>query len=542
MNFYRAKNESILSYMPGSPEKLALKKALADVDREVVEIPCVIGGKEVRTGNIFEVRMPHDHRHVIARVHLAGPQEIASAATAALAAKKEWESLPWQHRARIFLKAAELLSGPWRPILNASTMAGQSKNVFQAEIDSACEFADFLRFNVQFYEDLQNDQPLNADGVLNTLEYRALEGFVLAITPFNFTAIGANLPSAPALIGNTVVWKPTESQSLSAYRTFQLFQAAGLPDGVINFIPAHGPTVSDVLLKHPELAGIHFTGSTQVFDTLIQRVGENTPYYKTYPKIVGETGGKDFILCHPSADLDVSITALVRGAFEYQGQKCSAASRAYIPESLWRRMKDPLIETTRAIKMGDVRDFSVFMGAVIDERSFTRLDRVLSEAKNDAKNDARIQVLQGAKTDKTQGWFVEPTLLKTNDPKSPTMVTELFGPVLTLYVYPDAQYAETLNLVDQTSSYSLTGAILSQDRAAIHQAMSALRHAAGNIYINDKCTGAVVGQQPFGGARRSGTNDKAGSMMNLLRWVSPRTVKETLNPPKSPWYPYMMEP
>jgi 1-pyrroline-5-carboxylate dehydrogenase len=530
-------NEPILGYLPGSKERAELKSALSAVEGEQVEIPCIIGGREVRTGNIFEVRMPHDHRHVIARVHLAGPAEVRQAIESALSAKRAWEELPWFERAKIFLKAADLLAGPWRARINAATMHGQSKNVYQAEIDSACELADFLRFNASFYERLIQDQPFSPAGLHNSVDYRALEGFVFAVTPFNFTAIAGNLPAAPAMIGNTVVWKPSEQQCLSAYRTYQLFEAAGLPPGVINFIPAQGPVAGGVALSHPALAGVHFTGSSATFNHICKTVGQGIDQFHSYPRIVGETGGKDFVFAHPSADLEVLNVALIRGAFEYQGQKCSAASRAYIPASLWPSLKERLVSETQALKQGDVRDFRNMVNAVIDERSFKKISGYLDFV----KSQSSYTVLAGCEADPETGWFVKPTLLQTTDPKARTMSEEIFGPVLTLYVYEDAKMRETLKLLDETSPYALTGAIISQDRMALQTLMSELRHSAGNLYVNDKPTGAVVGQQPFGGARRSGTNDKAGSAMNLLRWMSARTIKENFVPPRQVLYPYMNE-
>ena len=530
-------NEPIYGYLKGSKEKLSLKEALAKIESEVVEVPCVIGGKEIRTGNIFEVRMPHDHQKVIARVHLAGAAEIALAIDAALKAKKEWESLAWQERAKIFLKAADLLAGPWRARLNAATMHGQSKNAFQAEVDSACELIDFLRFNAHFYQNILNEQPLSSSNLHNSVDYRALEGFVFAVTPFNFTAIAGNLPAAPAMLGNTVVWKPSEQQCFSAYETMKLFMEAGLPPGVINFVPAVGAVAGEVVLKHPELAGVHFTGSSGTFNHIYKTVSSNIETYKSFPRLVGETGGKDFVFAHPSADLDVLNTALIRGAFEYQGQKCSAASRAYIPASLWSKLKDKLVADTESLRMGNVRDFRTMVGAVIDDRSFTKIKGYLDWA----KSDANIKILSGGEADKSVGYFIKPTLLLASDPKARTMSEEIFGPVLTLYVYEDAKLLDTLKLCNETSPYALTGAIIAQDRMAISGMMNELRHAAGNLYLNDKPTGAVVGQQPFGGARRSGTNDKAGSSLNLVRWMSPRTIKENFVPPKSILYPYMDE-
>ena len=530
-------NEPIYGYNKGSKEKQQLKDALEKVASEVVEVPCIIGGKEIKTGNIFEVRMPHDHQHVIARVHLAGKEELKMAIDASLKAKQEWESLAWSERAKIFLKAADLLAGPWRYILNAATMHGQSKNAFQAEVDSACEMIDFFRFNASFYEKILADQPLSVSGIHNSVDYRPLEGFIFAVTPFNFTAIAGNLPSAPAMVGNTVVWKPSEQQCLAAYYTMKLFMEAGLPAGVINFVPALGPVAGEVCLSHPELAGVHFTGSSATFNHIQKTIGANIENYKTYPRIVGETGGKDFVFAHPSADLDVLNVALIRGAFEYQGQKCSAASRAYIPASLWSKLQPKLVADVEALKMGSVADFRNLVTAVIDERAFNKIKGYIDRAKADSK----VKILAGGESDSSKGWFIKPTLIQTTDPKSQTMCEEIFGPVLTVYVYEDSKFTETLKLCSETSPYALTGAIISQDRLAMNQAMDLLRHSAGNLYLNDKPTGAVVGQQPFGGARRSGTNDKAGSALNILRWMSMRTIKENFVPPKTVLYPYMDE-
>ena len=530
-------NEPIYGYLKGSKERAELKAALSAVESEVVEIPCVIGGQEIRTGKIFEVRMPHDHQKVIARVHLAGKAEIAQAIETSLKAKKEWESLPWYERAKIFLKAADLLAGPWRARLNAATMHGQSKNAYQAEIDAACELADFLRFNASFYERLLQDQPFSPATLHNSVDYRPLEGFVLAITPFNFTAIAGNLPAAPAMVGNTVVWKPSEQQSLAAYRTYQLFVEAGLPAGVINFVPALGSVAGEVALHHPALAGVHFTGSSATFNHIYQTIGSQVEKYHTYPRIVGETGGKDFVFAHPSADLDVLNVALVRGAFEYQGQKCSAASRAYVPASIWKKLEEKITAEVRGLKQGDVRDFRNMVNAVIDGRSCSKIQTYLDHA----KSDSNYRVLAGGEADTKVGYFVKPTLYQVMDPKARTMCEEIFGPVLSLYVYDDSKFLETLKLANETSPYALTGAVISQDRFAIQIMLDELRHSAGNVYVNDKPTGAVVGQQPFGGARRSGTNDKAGSAMNLLRWMSARTIKENFVPPKQVLYPYMDE-
>jgi 1-pyrroline-5-carboxylate dehydrogenase len=530
-------NEPIYGYLKGSKDKQLLKEALKKAESEIVEVPCIIGGKEIKTGNIFEVRMPHDHQHVIARVHLAGKEEVKLAVEASLKAKKEWEALDWSERAKIFMKAADLLAGPWRYVINAATMLGQSKNAFQAEVDSACEMIDFFRFNAQFYEKILADQPLSVSGIHNSVDYRPLEGFIFAVTPFNFTAIAGNLPAAPAMVGNTVVWKPSEQQCLAAYRTMQLFIEAGLPAGVINFVPALGPVAGEVCLTHPDLAGVHFTGSSATFNHIQKTIGTNIETYKSYPRVVGETGGKDFVFSHPSADLEVLNVALIRGAFEYQGQKCSAASRAYIPASLWSQLEPKLKADVAALKMGDVRDFRNLITAVIDERSFNKIKGYIE----DAKKDPKVKIIAGGECDSSKGYFIRPTIIQTTDPKSRTMQEEIFGPVLTIYVYEDSKLLETLKLCNETSPYALTGAIISQDRNALHLMMNELRHAAGNFYINDKPTGAVVGQQPFGGARRSGTNDKAGSSLNITRWMSMRTIKENFVPPKSILYPYMDE-
>jgi 1-pyrroline-5-carboxylate dehydrogenase len=528
-------NEPVRPYAPGDSTRVSLQNKLSQMAAEKIEIPCMIGGKEIRTGNKAVIRMPHAHREVLAEVHMAGPSEIRQAAEAALKAKAAWESLDWKDRTKIFLKAAELLAGPYRDVLNAATMLGQSKNVFQAEIDSACELIDFLRFNAFYYQELQKEQPISIDGISNQLEYRPLEGFVVAITPFNFTAIAGNLPSAPAMLGNTVVWKPSDTQLLAAYYTMKLFEEAGLPPGVINFVPADGPLFGETILKHPELAGIHFTGSTGTFQHIWQTIGANIGHYRTFPRLVGETGGKDFVFAHPSADWEATATALVRGAFEYQGQKCSAASRAYLPKSLYGRIQEKMIADLKTVSMGDVRDFKNFVNAVIDERSFKKISGYLDFAKS--ASDARVIAGGNAKMD--VGYFVEPTLIETSSPRFKTMAEEIFGPVLTMYVYDDAKVEETLKLCDETSPYALTGAIFAQDRSAVEKMSATLRHAAGNFYINDKPTGAVVGQQPFGGGRKSGTNDKAGSHLNLLRWLSPRTIKETFTPAKDYRYPFL---
>jgi 1-pyrroline-5-carboxylate dehydrogenase len=529
-------NEPVLNYGPRSLERAALNAALAEARAEQLDIPMYIGGKEVRSGNTAEVRPPHDHKHLLATYHIGDKQHVTDAINAALAAKADWENLAWEQRAAIFLKAAELLAGPYRAKVNAATMLGQSKNAYQAEIDSACELIDFLRFNVQYMTQIYQQQPpVSGKGVWNRVEQRPLEGFVFALTPFNFTAIAGNLPSSAAMMGNVVVWKPANTQVYAANVLMQVFKEAGLPDGVINLIYVDGPLAGEVIFSHPDFAGIHFTGSTGVFQNIWKTIGNNIHLYKTYPRIVGETGGKDFVLAHPSADADVVNVALVRGAFEYQGQKCSAASRAYVPASLWPAVKERMQRDLASLKMGPVEDFENFINAVIDEKSFDKLAKFI----DDAKADETVEVVAGGIHDKTQGYFIEPTVLRVNDPYYVTMCEELFGPVLTVYVYQDDQFNEIMDIIDKTSIYALTGSILSQDRYAIAEATHRLRNAAGNFYINDKPTGAVVGQQPFGGARGSGTNDKAGSMINLLRWVSPRTIKETFDPPKDYRYPFL---
>lgn len=531
------RNEPVLSYAPGTPERALLKSALTKMAGEQVEIPVIVGGKEVRSDNTIDVVMPHDHGHVLARLHQADAGTIAGAVKSAVEAQREWAATRFEDRAAVFLKAADLLAGPWRQVINAATMLGQSKTAFQAEIDSACELIDFLRFNVHFAERVYREQPESSPGVWNRMEHRPLEGFVYAITPFNFTAIGGNLPTAPVLMGNVALWKPAHTAALSNYLFLRLLMEAGLPPGVINFIPGESHLVSDTLLADRHLAGIHFTGSTAVFQSLWLTVAKNLPRYVSYPRVVGETGGKDFVLAHPSADVDALAVALVRGAYEYQGQKCSAASRTYVPASLWPRVKERMLAMIADIRMGDVIDFRNFMGAVIDRRAFDRLKGYLDRA----KQDPGVSILAGGGCDAATGYFVQPTLVQVQDPNYRMMCEEMFGPVLTAYVYPDAKWGETLDLVDRTSPYALTGAVFAQDRAALVEADRALRNAAGNFYINDKPTGAVVGQQPFGGARASGTNDKAGSVLNLVRWVSPRTIKETFNPPRDYRYPFMGE-
>ncbi|MBW4888845.1 L-glutamate gamma-semialdehyde dehydrogenase [Mucilaginibacter sp. HMF5004] len=529
-------NEPVLNYGPRSAERAALKAALAEGRSKVIDIPMYIGSKEVRTGKTGEVRPPHDHQHLLATYHEGDASHVHAAIDAALAAKADWENLPWEQRAAIFLKAAELLSGPYRYKMNAATMLGQSKNAYQAEIDAACEFIDFLRFNVSYLQEIYAQQPpVSPKGVWNRVEQRPLEGFVFAITPFNFTAIAGNLPASAAMMGNVVVWKPAPTQLYAANVIMQLFKEAGLPDGVINMITVDGPMAGDIIFSHPDFAGIHFTGSTAVFQNIWKTIGTNIHKFKTYPRIVGETGGKDFVLAHPSANVDVVTTALVRGAFEYQGQKCSAASRAYLPKSLWPAIKEKFTRDLATLKMGPTEDFENFINAVIDERSFDKLAKYI----DNAKKDKDAEIIAGGNYDKSKGWFIEPTVIVVKDPYYVTMCEELFGPVLTVYIYDDKDFDEVLSIIDKTSIYALTGCIISQDRYAIAKATYALRNAAGNFYVNDKPTGAVVGQQPFGGARGSGTNDKAGSMINLLRWVSPRTIKEAFDPPKSYWYPFL---
>ncbi len=534
-NIPAPRNEPVNSYAPGTAPRQALKDALSGLGGEQPEIPVVAGGEERRTGKLNDVVSPHRHRQVLARVHQADTAAIDAAIAAAVEAQHDWARWPFEDRAAVFLKAADLLAGSWRARINAATMLGQSKTAFQAEIDSACELIDFLRFNVHFAERIYREQPESSPGMWNRLDHRPLEGFVYAITPFNFTAIGGNLPTAPALMGNTVVWKPAASATLSNWHVFELLREAGLPDGVINFLPGPAAAISDAVLASEHLAGIHFTGSTPVFQSLWQTVGSNLAKYRGYPRLVGETGGKDFVLAHPSADADALAVALVRGAFEYQGQKCSAASRAYIPKSLWPRVRDGVTGMMKTIRMGDVADFRNFMGAVIDQKAYAKITGYLTAA----KQDAGVTVVAGGGAKDEEGWFIEPTLVQAQDPGYRLMCEEIFGPVLTVHVYPDGKWTETLGLVDSTSPYALTGAVFAQDRAAVAEASAALRNAAGNFYVNDKPTGAVVGQQPFGGARASGTNDKAGSILNLLRWVSPRSIKETFDPPKDYRYPFM---
>ena len=536
-NIPRPHNEPVLSYAPGTAERAALKGALTAVGSERPEIPAVVGGKEIRSGVTQDVVSPHCHARVLATLHQADGATIDAAVRSAVEAQRDWGHWRFEDRAAVFLRAADMLATTARQRLNAATMLGQSKTAFQAEIDSACELIDFLRFNVHFAERIYQEQPESAPGAWNRMDHRPLEGFVYAITPFNFTAIGGNLPTAPALMGNTVVWKPAHTAALSNWHIYQLLEEAGLPPGVINFLPGDAIEVSRRLLASPDFAGIHFTGSTTVFRSLWKTIGDNLDRYRTYPRIVGETGGKDFIVAHASADAEALAVAMVRGAYEYQGQKCSAASRAYVPDSLWPAVRDRVVAMIEDIRMGDVADFRNFMGAVIDRRAFARIREHIEAA----RSAPGVRVVAGGGTDDSVGYFVQPTLLQADDPGYRTMCEEIFGPVLSVHVYPAGKWSETLALVDRTSPYALTGAVFSRDRAALREADRTLRQAAGNFYVNDKPTGAVVGQQPFGGARASGTNDKAGSVLNLLRWVSPRSVKETLVPPKDYRYPFMAE-
>ena len=526
-------NEPIRAYAPGSPERVALKARLKSMAAERVDIPIVVGGKEIRTGDTVKVVMPHDHKHVLGMMHKARKTDIDAAITASRKAWKEWSSWAWEDRAAVLVKAAELLTTSHRDTVLASTMLGQSKTVHQAEIDAACEMIDFFRFNVAFAEELYREQPLADHTMWNASDYRPLEGFVFAVTPFNFTAIGGNLSSSPALMGNTVLWKPATTAVLSSWYTYKLFEEAGMPPGVINFLPADAGMISETVLNHPELGGVHFTGSTAVFQSMWKTIGANIERYRSYPRIVGETGGKDFIVAHASADVAALAVAILRGAFEFQGQKCSAASRAYIPKSIAPRLKDMLIAMMNEISVGDTRDFRNFMGAVIDKKSYDRIVGYIADAKRNAK------ILQGGGASDKRGYFIEPTLVETKDPGYRLLCEEIFGPVMTMHVYDDAKWSQILGIVDRTSPYALTGAVFAQDRAAVREAAMRLRHSAGNFYINDKPTGAVVGQQPFGGARASGTNDKAGSKLNLVRWVSARTVKENVAPPRSWTYPFL---
>jgi 1-pyrroline-5-carboxylate dehydrogenase len=530
----RAVNEPVLGYAPGSPERAVLKQRLAEMAGERIQVPLVIGGERVESGTTFEAVMPHDHDHVLADVAKGDASHVERAIVAAREAHPAWSSTPWHERVAVFLRAAELLAGPWRSTLTAATMLNQSKTAHQAEIDAACETIDFLRFNCEYLVRIYEEQPISSPGVWNRLEYRPLEGFVFAISPFNFTAIGANLTTSPALMGNTVVWKPASTQALSAWYTLRLLEEAGLPPGVINLVFGPGAELGETALESPELAGVHFTGSTGVFHSIWKTIGGGIDRYRNYPRIVGETGGKDFILAHPSADAEAVATAIVRGSFEYQGQKCSASSRLYIPSNLWGEVSEQLERDVSSIAMGDPRDFTNFMGAVIDGSAYKTQADAIAEAR-----DSGAEIVAGGETDDSEGWFVRPTVIKTEDPGFRLMRDELFGPVVTAYVYDEKKWDDTLDLVDETGTYALTGAIFANDRTAIGQAHDALRYAAGNFYVNDKPTGAVVGQQPFGGARASGTNDKAGSMWNLIRWVSPRTVKETLVPATDYRYPFL---
>jgi 1-pyrroline-5-carboxylate dehydrogenase len=528
-------NEPVRAYGPGSPEKAELKARLKAMAGERIEIPVVIGGKDVKTGQTEQAVMPHDHRHVLALWHKASREHVLAAVSAAQEAHREWSAWPWEDRAAVFLKAAELLATTWRATANAATMLGQSKTVFQAEIDSACELIDFWRFNPHYAQQLYAEQPLSSSAMWNQLDYRPLEGFVYAVTPFNFTSIGGNLPTAPALMGNTVLWKPASAAIPSAYTILRLLEEAGLPPGVINFVPGNAREISDALLSHRDLAGVHFTGSTEVFNSMWKTIGESMSRYRSYPRIVGETGGKDFIVAHASADPAALAVAIVRGGYEYQGQKCSAVSRVYVPRSLWKDVRDRVVAMLKDIRMGDVADFRNFMGAVIDKNAFQKISAYIEDARKNAT------IVAGGGTNGETGWFVEPTLVETADPGYRLLCEEIFGPVVTAHPYDDAKWAETLETVDRTSPYALTGAVFAQDRGAIHEASAALRNAAGNFYVNDKPTGAVVGQQPFGGARGSGTNDKAGSKLNLVRWVSARAIKETFSPPRDYRYPFMAE-
>jgi 1-pyrroline-5-carboxylate dehydrogenase len=529
-------NEPVKSYAPGSPERAELQVRLAEMKSQQIELPLVIGGEEARTGETFDAVMPHDRDHVLATVHKGGAADVDRAIKAAADAWEDWHRTPWEERAAVFLRAAELLSGPWRATLNAATMLGQSKTAHQAEIDAVCELSDFWRFNVEYMLRIYAEQPLSGPGTWNRMEYRPLEGFVFAVTPFNFTAIGGNLPTSAALMGNTVVWKPASTAAYSAHFLMKLYEEAGLPPGVINLLYGSGAEIGDPALASPDLAGVHFTGSTPVFQSMWRTIGNNIARYRNYPRIVGETGGKDFIVAHPSANADAVATAILRGSFEYQGQKCSAASRVFAPSNLWPEIKERLVDEVKSIRMGDVADFGNFMGAVIDAGAF----RTQKEAIDEARQSTSAEVLVGGGYDDSEGFFVEPTVIETDDPDFRTMKEELFGPVVTTFVYPEGKYGETLELVDKGAPYGLTGAVFAREREALELAEEKLEYAAGNFYVNDKPTGAVVGQQPFGGSRASGTNDKAGSMWNLIRWVSPRTIKETFVPPTDYRYPFML--
>ena len=532
------KNEPVKTYAPGTSERGLLKEALKEARSKTIEIPQYIGSEEVFSQNRQKISPPHDHQHILGYFHEGNADDVKKAISEALEARKKWSLMHWEQRAAIFLKAADLIAGPYRAELNAATMLGQSKNAYQAEIDSACEIIDFLRLNVNFMTDIYRQQPESSEGVWNRMEYRALEGFIFAITPFNFTAIAGNLPAAPALMGNVVVWKPAFTQVYAANVIMRVFRKAGLPDGVINMILVDGPIAGDIVFKHPDFAGIHFTGSTKVFQAIWKTIGENIPNYKTFPRIVGETGGKDFVLAHKSADAKAVATGLIRGAFEYQGQKCSAASRAYIPSNLWEEVKQFMLDDLAEIKMGGVEDFSNFVNAVIDEKSF---DKIASYIEGVKSNDGNAQIVAGGVVDKSKGYFVQPTIIQAFKTDYITLCEEIFGPVLTVYIYDEDKFDEIIPIIDSTSPYALTGAVFAKDRYAIQYATEHLVNAAGNFYINDKPTGAVVGQQPFGGARASGTNDKAGSVLNLLRWVSPRAIKETLVSPENYKYPFLLE-
>ncbi len=528
-------NEPVLQYAPGSPERAGIKKALAELKKKAIDIPMYIGGKTVKTGNKVALHPPHEIAHTLGYFHQGQEKHVRLAIDAAMKAREDWANSSWEFRAHIFLKAADLFATKYRFYINGTTMLGQSKNAYQAEIDSACEFIDFLRFNVHFLSEIYKQQPVSAPGMHNRMEWRALEGFVLAVTPFNFTAIAGNLPTSAAMCGNVVVWKPANTQVFSAQMIMRVLKEAGLPDGVINLVYVDGPTLGNVCFSHPDFGGVHFTGSTGVFNQMWKTIGENVGIYKSYPRIVGETGGKDFVIAHASADVDTVVTALARGAFEYQGQKCSAASRAYLPSNIAEEIKRKLVAQIESMSVGTVEDFGNFVNAVIDEKSFDKIKGYIDQAKKDRK----ATILVGGNCDKTEGYFIEPTVIEARDPKYVTMCEEIFGPVLTIYVYDADKYEETLDILDKTSPYALTGAVISQDRAAVELAIVKLRNAAGNFYINDKPTGAVVGQQPFGGARASGTNDKAGSMINLYRWLSARTIKETFNPAVNYQYPFL---
>ena len=530
-------NEPVLNYAPGSTEKISLKKAIKEIKGKEHDIPMIIAGKEGRSGSRIKMQPPHEIAHTLGYFHRAERKHIEQAIQAALAAKPSWETLSWESRAAIFLKAADLLAGKYRFHMNAATMIGQSKNPYQSEIDAVCELIDFLRFNTYYLSEIYRQQPNSSPGVHNRMEYRPLEGFVLAITPFNFTAIGGNLPTSAALCGNVVVWKPADTQIFSAHFFMQILLEAGLPDGVINLVYPEGKELGDICFSHPDFAGIHFTGSTAVFNTIWKTIGENIGKYKSYPRVVGETGGKDFVLVHPDADVDIAVTALIRGAFEFQGQKCSAASRAYLPANLATEIRKKLIDRVNTLKVGTVEDFRNFVNAVIDERSFDKIKGYIDRAAKDPK----AKIIAGGKADKAKGYFIDPTVIETTDPDFVTMKEEIFGPVLSIYIYPENEFEQTIDLVNRTSPYALTGSVISRNRQAIELATERLRQAAGNFYINDKPTGAVVGQQPFGGARGSGTNDKAGSILNLYRWLSARTIKETFQPATDHEYPFLSE-